>query len=272
MGILFIIVLVFLIGLVLGSFLNVVVDRSVEGKSFVSGRSKCAYCHRELSPIELLPLVSYVMQGGKCKHCSKKLSIYYPVVELTTGILFVIAMYDIIGNTPLSPPTYGILDATYGMYIFAVISVLIIIFFTDLKYGLIPFYTTLLAILVVFLKNIFFPLYDDLSLINYFFSAFFSLIFFLILFLATKGRGMGFGDVVYVFLMGLLLGFPKIVLGMYIAFLSGTVVALFLVFLKKKKMKGGTIPFGPFLVAGTVISFFWGNMIIDGIMKYLVMI
>jgi prepilin signal peptidase PulO-like enzyme (type II secretory pathway) len=93
-------------------------------------------------------------------------------------------------------------------------------------------------------------------------------LFFLLLFILTKGRGLGFGDVVYVFLMGLLLGFPKIILGLYIAFLSGAVISLILVIQRRKNLKGGTITFGPFLVGGTIISMLWGNTIIDKVMLY----
>jgi leader peptidase (prepilin peptidase)/N-methyltransferase len=92
--------------------------------------------------------------------------------------------------------------------------------------------------------------------------------FFLILFLATKGRGMGFGDVVYAFLMGFILGYPRVILGLYLAFVTGAIVSLFLVILKKKKFQGGTIPFGPFLVFGTFVSLLWGSTIIESVIRY----
>lgn len=80
---------------------------------------------------------------------------------------------------------------------------------------------------------------------------------------------MGFGDVVFAFLMGFVLGFPKIILALYIAFLSGAVISLLLIFTRKKKFKGGTIPFGPFLVLGTVISLLWGNVLVPVVMQFL---
>jgi len=78
---------------------------------------------------------------------------------------------------------------------------------------------------------------------------------------------MGFGDVVYAFLMGLLLGFPKIIFGLYIAFIGGAIISLLLVALKRKKLSGGTVPFGPFLIAGTIISLLWGQELIAMVVR-----
>lgn len=121
---------------------------------------------------------------------------------------------------------------------------------------------------MTFFFHLIFPVVG-VSILNYLLSAIASFFGFLFLFLITRGRGIGFGDVVYAFLMGLILGYPKIILGFYIAFISGAVISLILVGLKKKNMKGGSIPFGPFLVSGTIISLFWGNFVLGMILPYL---
>jgi len=152
---------------------------------------------------------------------------------------------------------------TLGYYLF-VISSLIVIFFTDLKYGIIPDKIVYPAILVSLLFLI--SQYPNI-LISHVISALGAFLFFLILYLLTKGRGMGFGDVKLVFLLGLILGFPKIVVAFYIAFLTGAVVGCILILWGKKKFSGGIIPFGPYLVLGAIISLLWGEQILLKVMR-----
>ncbi|HZE86743.1 MAG TPA: prepilin peptidase [Methylomirabilota bacterium] len=242
----FYLVFLFLFGICVGSFLNVVTDRLPNGESIIKGRSHCDFCKKKLGFFDLIPLFSYVFLAGRCRYCQKKLSFYYPLVELLTGLLFIfIALHT------------GMLSETF--YYLFIVSTLIILFFTDLKYGILPF-VVIFPTIIISLGYIL--LTTQSLLLNDLLSAFGAFLFFLLLFFITKGRGMGFGDVVYVFLMGLLLGFPNIVLGLYIAFLSGAIISLILVLIKRKKLQGGTVPFGPFLVAGTFISLFWGQQIL----------
>ena len=273
--------LLFITGCIVGSFLNVVVDRLPEGKTIIWGHSRCDFCHKHLRPSDLIPVISFAILGGKCRYCRRKLSYYYPIGELTTGILFSLAAYALFGQISL------LLLADYR-YLFALIYYLIttasqiIIFFTDLKYGIIPFkvvFFSLVTTSIWFAFNLFlyatqnqiilFPVQNALFPLSYIFSGLGVFLFFLLLFMGTKGRGIGFGDVVFVGLMGVLLGFPKIILGIYIAFLTGAAVSLILVLLGRKRLSGGTIPFGPFLVLGTIVSLFLGNWIIGLIITYL---
>lgn len=132
------------------------------------------------------------------------------------------------------------------------------IFFADLEYGIIPDKIVFPTVAVVFL----YLLINPLSLIiNHLFSGLGACLFFLILFLITKGRGMGFGDVKFAFLMGLILGFPNIIVSLYIAFLTGAIVGCILIIWRKRRVSGTSIPFGPFLVLGTLIAIFYGNFI-----------
>ncbi len=263
----YLVLIIFSLGAVIGSFLNVLVDRVPIGENPVKGRSHCDNCKHVLGIMDLIPLVSYATLKGRCRYCNRKLSLYYPFVELVTGLLFAIVAYAVINGrislVPSSPNSYII----YIIYYLSLISVLIVIFFTDLKSGIIPFGSIVVGLLIVILGLLIFP--SDVSFINHFYSALGTFAAFMLLFLVTRGRGIGFGDVVYVFFMGFLLGFPKIILGIYIAFITGAVISLLLIFLKKKKIRGSTIPFGPFLVLGTVICLFWGDFLLGIALPYL---
>ena len=146
------------------------------------------------------------------------------------------------------------------------VSVLIVIFFIDLNQGIIPFKVILPTILITV---VFFLFKDQSTFLTHMLSGIAVSLFFFLLFAATRGKGMGFGDVVYALFLGLLLGFPNSIIGLYIAFLTGAVISLILVLLKRKKLRGSTIPFGPFLVLGTFIAYIWGDLITGFIFKLL---
>lgn len=243
----------FFLGLAVGSFLNVLIYRLPKDLS-IFGRSFCPHCKKKIAWHDNIPLISFILLKGKCRHCRFPISLQYPVVEFLTGSLFVLAFFFF----GIKNNESRIMDlVTVGYYLF-IFSGLIAIFFTDLKYGIIPdkIVYSLVVLSLVYLLMI----HNSLFIIHILSSigAFLSLLF---LFLVTRGRGMGFGDVKLAFLMGLFLGFPKIVVALYLAFLTGAVVSLILVLWGKKKFSGGTVPFGPFLVLGTLISFFLGDLI-----------
>ena len=244
-------VFLFILGLCVGSFLNVVIDRIPKGESIIKGRSHCDNCRHLLSWYDLVPLVSFVILKRKCRYCQKIISWQNPLVELTTGLLFVVTyslMAQIIGQTSFL--------VTFLFYLI-IISGLVTIFFTDLKSRIIPDEVLLILIIVTFFFEFFF---DRMLLLNHLEAGFLLLFSFLILVLITHGKGMGLGDVKLSFYMGLLLGFPKIVVALYLSFLTGAVVSLILIIGGKKRMKS-TIPFGPFLVGATIVSLFYGNML-----------
>src|SRR3989344_652888 len=124
-------ILFFLIGLCIGSFLLVLVDRLPRSETIIKGRSYCEHCKKMLAWYDLIPLLSFFSLGGKCRYCKKKLSWYYPVVELTTGVLFILTYIIIIKAITI----ITVIQMLFYLYI---ISSLIVIFFTDLKYGIIP--------------------------------------------------------------------------------------------------------------------------------------
>lgn len=250
--------LIFILGLCVGSFLNVLIDRIPRNESIL-GTSYCENCKKRLSWHDLIPLFSFALLGGKCRYCRKKISLYYPLVELITGALFVSVFFSIY-QLPIT--NYQLLSIIYHLFI---VSSLIAIFFTDLKYGIIPDKIVYTAILVSFIYLILNPS----SLISALLAAFGAMLFFLFIIALTRGKGMGFGDVKLAFLMGLFLGFPKIVIALYLAFLTGAVAGVILILWGKKKLRGSTIPFGPFLVLATLITFFWGSFILNLLEKFI---
>lgn len=245
-------VLVLLLGLCVGSFLNVLIDRLPRGEQVFSGRSYCESCGKKLAWRDLIPIFSWVFLGGRCRFCRSPISVQYPLVELATGVLFVFVAVHLRGVSPLlAGPLH--LGGVWGLlFYFFIISSLIVIFFTDLKYQIIPdeiVYPAILIALLLLIPN--YLLYHLLSAVG-------AATFFLLLHLATRGRGMGLGDVKLAALMGLTLGFPKIIVALYLAFLTGALIGVILVLWGKKHF-GEHLPFGPFLAGATVISLFWGE-------------
>ena len=269
--------LIFVFGAAVGSFLGVVVDRLASKESIWVGRSHCDHCRHNLHPFDLIPVLSYFILGRKCRYCHKPLSWFYPVIEVTTGLAYLASAYAVLAVSPWLIHQYRYLVLV--LYYFLLFGSLIVIFFCDVKYGIIPFKIVMFALIVTLLWDIylnylrfspleFIMLGLQFNISSIILSAIGASGFFLLLFLLTKGRGMGFGDVVYAFLMGFILGYPRVILGLYIAFVTGAIVSIVLVLSKKKKFKGGTIPFGPFLVFGTFVSLLWGSTLIESIVPF----
>ena len=231
--------IIFVYGLFVGSFVNVVIDRIPNGESIIWGRSHCDYCQKKLNWYELIPVFSFLWLGRKCRKCKKTLSWQYPVVEILTGFIF-ISLYSF--------TQFSIFQFILLLSIFIGMEVVFII---DLKYGIIPDELVLFLVLSsIFYKIIYFP---DKLLFSIICGIAYSS-FFLLLTILTKGRGMGLGDVKLAFFIGLFLGFPDTVLSFYLAFLTGAAVSIILI-LTGKKGFGNTIPFGPFMVISVIISY-----------------
>lgn len=247
----------FILGACIGSFLNVVIDRLSTGRSIVAGRSYCEHCKKILSPIDLIPLVSFLMLKGRCRYCNAKIPARFFFIELLIGVtLPILFFYSQIHLLPIS------------VFIFLAVIILsfLAIFFADVIYGIIP--DALVVISGVF--TLLYLYFTSQPVITNFLIGVGALFFFLFLFLATKGRGMGFGDVKLSFVLGFLLGFPNILVALYLAFLTGAGVSIILVIWKKVSFSKGTIPFGPFLIFTTLLAFFLGkSFIVPFILRFL---
>ncbi len=263
---------IFIFGVCIGSFLNCYIYRrlpaSAEGygeakeeKKSLKGRSYCPRCKHELSWQDLFPVFSFLYLQGKCRYCHKKISYQYPLVEIFTGILFVLIFCSLGFGWDLG---FGILDLVKVLFLFYVASALIIIFVYDLKHYIIPDKILLPAIIITFL----YQLFVNFSLLpNYLFATIIAAGFFLVIFLISKGKGMGFGDVKLAVLMGLLLGVYNVLAALFLAFFFGAIIGLILMVYKKKSLKS-EIPFGPFLITGTFIALLWGEQLVAWYMHY----
>lgn len=234
---------VLLLGICVGSFLNVVVYRLPQGTSLL-GRSFCPSCKHTLSWRDLIPLFSFFVLGKKCRYCRAPIPLGYPLVEGVTGILFA-AIFLFLGLQ---------INAVLLFWLF-IASCLIAIFRIDQTQGIIP---DALLILMLLVAIPFFLFVSPSFVIPHLLTGVVSFLFFLGIVGITRGRGMGFGDVKLAFVMGFLLGVPKAVVAFYAAFLTGAIVSLILIIAKRKRLRD-PIAFGPFLVVGFWIGFFVSN-------------
>jgi len=252
---------IFIFGLIAGSFLNYVIYRlSIENYGFFKNilgpksRSYCPKCDHVLNWQDLLPVFSYLYLGGKCRYCKKPISMQYPLVEVLTGVLFLLILQL---ELRISTNMFNFADLCFLLYITAV---LIIIFFYDLRHYVIPDRILFPAIVVTFLYQFIFN--QPFLLFNALWAAAGSFVFFTIIFLISKGTWIGFGDCKLVILLGFLLGFPATLLALFLAFLLGAIIGISAIALKKKGIKSA-LPFAPFLVTGSFIALFWGHQVIS---------
>ena len=263
------IVIILIIGLFIGSFLGVLINRLPRNEDFIKGHSHCEFCKKDLKAIDLIPVLSFVSTKGKCRYCHKALPYFYPIIEISTGILFALVyifsipnFQFIISNELLIPQFLITL-----IYHLIIVAGFIIIFFIDLKEGIIldKILLPLIIIIATYLLII-----NPQSLIINLVCGLIAFLFFLVIALSFKfirgKEGMGGGDVKLAFVLGLFLGFPNIILALYIAFLTGAAVGIILILWKKKNLKSTSLPFGPFLLFGTLVCLFFGNQILPKIL------
>jgi len=200
----------------------------------------------------LFPVFSFIFLKGKCRYCNKRISIQYPLVELATGILFVLVFNFLY---PIST-SYQLI---YILYLFYIFSALVIIFIYDLKHYLIPDKVLLPAIIIALLYN---SLTNPQNILNSLLAVAVASGFFLVIFLISNGKWMGFGDVKLAILMGLVLGLSSVLVALFLAFFFGAIIGVALTTFRRKSLKS-EIPFGPFLIIGTFIAMLWGEQIIQ---------
>ncbi len=258
--------IIFYFGAIVGSFLNVVILRLPEGKK-LTGRSACVACGHTLGVLELFPLFSFLGLLGKCRHCRKRISPRYFIIELCTGLLFV-GMWFVFSPTNL-------FELMLYVRNYFIIAVLLSVFVIDLEHFIILDVIVFPALGVVLAFNFALSLFSGSPMWssgNFLVSGLIGLIlgalpFWLVWYL-SKGRWMGFGDVKLGLFLGLVLGWPQIFVGYFIAVILGGVISVFLLLLTKKTLKS-QVPFGTFLSIGALAALFYGPQMLKWYMAFL---
>ncbi len=247
-------ILTFILGLCTGSFLNVVIYRLPRGESVVWPASHCPDCKTRLGPRDLLPLLSYIYQGGKCRYCTRPISIRYPLVEIAGGLLF-LACYHRFGFSP----------TTFALWLF--LALLLAITLIDLQHQRIPNLLVSVGLilgLALRLGKTIFPAATFLYPAGGWLDGLWGFLvgggLMLVIFYFSRG-GMGGGDVKLAALLGLWLGLSGTIVALLLGFVSGALVGLTLVLLGLRKRRDA-LPFAPFLNLGVLITLFWGQALI----------
>jgi len=251
-------IIFFILGVSIGSFLNVLILRHNTGNTIL-GRSFCFSCGKILKASELIPLLSFVVQGGRCNTCGSRISFQYPLVEGVSGILFAA-----LGSVVLVRYGYWLEGAWFPVALmfsyWTIFSILLVISIYDIRHKIIPNTYVYSFIGVAFLYKVFlyWPNESD-SFLNYVLqdvsTGFLMFLFFFFLWFLSRGKAMGLGDAKLAFGIGVLLG-PEGAWWAFVAsFFIGAVLGTYLLFLGRNRftMKS-EIPFGPFLSLGALLS------------------
>ena len=249
-------IFIFLLGTIIGSFLNVVIYRFNTGRTIVKGRSICMTCNRNLRWYELVPILSFVLQSGKCRRCKEVISYQYPIVEFITGLVFALIAFHFLPALLFSPLSYLFL-VSFFVFIF---SLLIVISVYDIRHKVIPDRLVYVYIFVSFL-SIF---VNHLSIGSLFVIPNISYIIagpvlaapFALLWLISKGKWMGLGDAKLMLGIGWMLGLSLGGAAIILSFWIGSIVSLVIMLFSNSKVTMKTeIPFAPFLILSTLIVF-----------------
>ncbi len=249
-------------GLVIGSFLNVIIYRFHSGFG-MHGRSKCLSCSKYLKAYMLIPLFSFLLQRGRCAYCRTKLSWQYPLVELGTSLLFLASAYvNHVTDVPFSPHVFSIFILHCAIW-----SILMLVMVYDVRHKIIPdrlsLIFALLAGLTLFLKSHwsmiplpYIPVLNSVPSWIHLVAAPVLAVPLALLWLFSGGRAMGLGDAKLAWGMGWFLGFSKGITAVMFAFWTAFIPSVILLLLPKKHftMKS-EIPFAPFLILGTLIAY-----------------
>lgn len=266
------IVLIFLVlGLIIGSFLNVAIYRLDTAESLM-GRSHCRHCKTKIAWYDNIPFFSFLLLRAKCRNCEEKISWQYPAVEAATGIVFAILAANFFVLADLNSWFLT------GYYLLA-FSALIVIFVYDLLHMEIPSVVLWSAVALAVFCNLVLDWNDvegmggqggigilGSAVYSGTLAAFVSFVFFFLLSALSREKWMGMGDVFLVILLGLIIGWPKILLALFLAFFIGAIYGIIALVAKKKKMNS-QVPFAPFLIVGTFTSLLWFDGIVNWYFK-----
>lgn len=243
------------------------------GLKVITGRSHCPNCQKKLSWYELTPILSFIVQKGRCRSCGKRLFWQYPLVELLSGLIFVFVPFVLVASG------YTLVAVPIWILIFILFLLLSII---DFRQYIIPdsinLSLVILGIVLIILSPYLFPLssfmghyaslftFTENIWLSHLAAVLFGMLFFWLIIFISKGKAMGWGDFKLVGALGLIFGWPDVIMVLILSFLVGGIFCAVLLFKGRKKMKDA-VPFGPFLVIGAALTFFFGYQIINGYFK-----
>lgn len=247
-------VVAFVFGLVYGSFLNVVILRFDEWRTILTGRSRCPDCRADLKWYDLIPVISYATLKGKCRYCGRPISWRYPVVETATGFLLAGGYLMVFSQGGL-----GLASQIFAFAAFIiVVGCVMAMFFHDLKEMMIPDFFGYLLLA----SGLIFSLLYYQNPLHSLYGALIGFVPVALLVYPSGGTWMGEGDVKLAAGLGLVAGFPNAIAMMALAFLLGGLYGALLLITKQAKLKTA-VPFGPFLIIGGLLAFFWGATIVS---------
>ncbi len=241
-------IIIFLYGIVIGSFLNVCIYRLPKKENIAKVRSHCMNCGYQLKWYDLVPVFSYLCLRGRCRKCKEKISIQYPVIEALNGVLYCIIFAE-----------YGFSIETllYALLFSALITLSVIDFRTyEIPLGINIF---ILALGLVRLVT------DYTDWLGYAIGLFCVSGFLYIIYVATKGRGIGGGDIKLMAACGLLIGWKLVILGFVLGCIVGSVIHIIRM---KVSGEGHVLAMGPYLAVGVMISVLYGNQLINWYLSY----
>ncbi len=257
--------LLFFVGAAVGSFLNVLIERSIEGANWVTDRSRCDVCGHKLAWYDNIPLLSFLILKGRCRYCGAKISHSHILMEVLTGTLFVwwfLGGFVVLNIFKLTQHPFVIIQPLFWL-LAAILLLLILIY--DLKYLFIPDATVWSLFILVLVYRLALVAGGVMRLedliwsltVSAFAAALLSLLWFV-----TLGKGIGLGDVKLVIPLSLLVGWQLTTVGLFLAFLVGAGVSLLLLVLGKVRF-GKPIPFGPYLILGFSLALVIGRPVLD---------
>ena len=245
---------VFFFGAIIGSFLNVVVIRKNTGESFVSGSSRCFSCGTPLRPWDMIPIVSFLVQKGRCRHCGSKISWQYPIVELITAFLAVSVYAKVADNS------FTLYPLPFTLFYFAAFSVLLAVALYDIRQKIIDTHFLLIFGGFAVVEAVLRWRVDIWSAPRDIASSFFIAFFFYCMWLVSRGRWMGRGDADIAFVLALFLGFPRSLGMLLLAFWIGGLVGSMLLLASRNRFTlKSEVPFGPFLALATFLLWYFSG-------------
>ena len=244
-----------LLGLAVGSFLNLCIDRLPGGKSIVRPGSHCDSCNQSLKAVDLVPVFSYIWLKGRCHYCGVRIPLRSPIVEFATAAIFAFLAWH-----------YGLsLELAFAV-VYA--GIFIVIFAIDLEQELILNIVVFPALILAFAFSFFWGGFEELwprigpgFVLSALLGGAAGFVLMLLPYLLTRGRGMGYGDVKLAAFIGLMSGFPLVLVALLVGIIAGGLVAVFLLLSRMVKSRKAAIPYGPFLAAGAMVALIWGDKI-----------